>query len=164
MAVCDRFYAATNPNLWGLLPGTIEHIRRLNRYERLERALAVLEKYDLVLMCAGQPRLDSSHTPRRDVSLLIQLRNAIVHYRPRMQWSDQVHKLQKPLTDLGLTNPLHEGLLPWFPGYPLCASVAEWSWMKSRDLASDWQQALGLERPTVLKAHSYSGGAAPDAT
>ena len=155
--------AATNPNLWGLPPGTIEQIRRLDRYDRVERALAVLEKFDLVLMCAGKPGLDSSRTPHRDVKLLIQLRNAIVHYRPRMQWSNQLHKLQKPLTDLGLENPLHEGLMPWFPGYPLCASVAEWSWTKSRDLAYGWQQALGLEHPTVLSVSSYSGGAAPDA-
>lgn len=154
--------ADSNPNLWGLPPGTIDQLRRLDKYDRLERSLTTLEKYDLVLSCAGKPGLDPSRSPHRDVKLLIALRNALIHYRPARQWSDRVHKLQQPMTDLGLRNPLHEGLLPWFPGYPLCASVAKWSWTQCRELALEWQGALGLTHGSEFPVPAYRGGAAPD--
>lgn len=154
--------AGTNPHLFGLPPGTIDQLRRIGKYDRVERSLTILDKYDLVLMCAGRPKLDNRGSPHRDVKLLITLRNALVHYRPERQWSNQLHKLQQPMTDLGLRNPLHEGLLPWFPGYPLCASVAEWSWTRCRELVLQWQNALGLTHASKLPIPNYVGGVAPD--
>ena len=153
--------ANSNPNLAGLPPESIDLLRRFDRYGRVERSLRVLEKYDFVLTCADKPRLDLGRRPGQDVKLLVQLRNALVHYKPIRQWSDQLHKLQKPMTDLGLRNPLHEGLLPWFPGYPLCSDVAQWSWQRSQQFAQEWQRELGLTLPTKLEMPVYEGGSSP---
>jgi hypothetical protein len=42
----------------------------------------ILKKYQLALEMLGQPRLDESVSPYRDAWSLIELRNALVHYKP----------------------------------------------------------------------------------
>jgi hypothetical protein len=146
--------AHSNPNLCGLEPTAIDLIRRLDSYGRLERWLSTLEKYDVVLACAGKPPLDVSRRPGQDFGLLVKLRNALSHYKPEMQWSNKVHRLEKQLSDLAPTNPLMQGTLPWFPDHPLCAGVAEWAWQRSREFTAAWQQSLGLTTPTNLEVEA----------
>lgn len=42
----------------------------------------ILDKYQLALEMLGQPRLDEHASPYRDAWALIELRNALVHYKP----------------------------------------------------------------------------------
>lgn len=146
--------ANTNPNLWGMGTEAIDLVRRFDSYERLERALNTLGKYDLVLACAGKPPLDISRRPGQDIGPLIKLRNALTHYKPEMQWSNKVHKLEQRLSHLVPANPVMQNALPWFPDQVLCAGVAEWAWQRSREFAMDWQQSLGLTMPTNLEVEA----------
>lgn len=139
----DTEPGAQNARLDGLGSGTIALLRALWKSEQLERSLKILDKYDLALVCASKAELDKSRSPHQDVTPLIRLRNAFVHFKPELQWDNEVHNLKKQLKHRVPTNPLLDGS-PWFPHQPLCAGVAEWAWNACARLVDEWEQQLGL--------------------
>ncbi|MCV7300871.1 hypothetical protein H7J93_14690 [Mycobacterium barrassiae] len=116
------------------------------RTQRVERSLKLMEKYAVLLTCAGKPPLDRSRRPYSDVKALIKLRNALVHFTPETQWDNQVHDLEAEMKYLVPENPLLHGSRPWFPQQPLCAGGARWAWESSMKFADDWHTQMGLER------------------
>lgn len=132
------------------LPGLSDEIltrlqRELGSAPQLDRSLSTLAMYNLVLLGAGQPRLDTSQRPGQDVVALIPLRNALMHYKPETHWTDQKHPLEKQLAHLVPANPLMEGSKPWFPHHVLSAGVAEWAWKACHQLTDQWQERLGFD-------------------
>jgi hypothetical protein len=103
----------------------------------------VLEKYAVTLTCAGKRAVDKRRYPYADVDALIRLRNALIHFKPEVQWNDEVHAIRKRMEHLVPKNPLMLDTQPWFPHQPLCAGVARWAWQAS--MAFDqWQSQMGL--------------------
>lgn len=135
---------AAKPTIAGLTDETVDMLAALRRTPSLEQSLRTLEKFDVVLACANKPPIDKSRAPYQHVQPLIRLRNALVHFTPEMQWSDEVHRLEKRLAHLIPKNPLLEGARPWFPHQTLCAGVAEWAWQACKLLIDEWQTELGL--------------------
>jgi len=71
-------------------------MRELWNTDRVERSLTVLEKFQIALTCAiRRPCLGTE--PGQSVGGLIRLRNDVVHVKPKMQWTDELHKLEELL-------------------------------------------------------------------
>jgi hypothetical protein len=133
-------------NLIHLAPATVSLLTEFGRNDRLDRSLSALDKYNLVLTCAAQPRIDTGRRPGQDVVALFILRNALVHFKPETQWDDdEGHRMERLLRHLVppslLLLPDHE---PWWPAQTLTAGVAEWSCAVSKHLVREWEAAIGL--------------------
>jgi hypothetical protein len=77
------------------------------------------------------------------VDALIRLRNDMVHFKPKLQWVDDVHKLEKMLRPRIGENPLFDGT-PWFPHHVLTAGCAQWAYDKVREFAHLWWGQIGI--------------------
>jgi hypothetical protein len=135
----------TNQRLKGLSQGAVARLRELWLSESVERALSILDKYRVALVCAEKPPLDTGRDPFQSVQIAIQLRNALVHFKPELQWHDETHQLEARLKSKITENPLPLGD-PWYPNKALGAGLAEWAWQRCRDFANEWWKLIGLER------------------
>jgi hypothetical protein len=148
--VNEIWFAATEPipamasqRLAGLEDQHIVAIRNLAEREGSDR-LPVIDKLDQTLFCATGRGIDKGTRPAQDVCGLVKLRDAFVHFKPKLQWDNEAHDLQKRLTQLVPKNALMQGAKPWFPHHVLCAGVAQWACDNSADFIHKWEQALGL--------------------
>ena len=148
--VNEIWFAATEPiramasqRLAGLEDEQVDAIRNLAEREGSDR-LPVMDKLDETLVCATGRGIDKGNRPCQDVCGLVKLRDAFVHFKPRLQWDNEAHELEKRLIKLVPKNPLMQGAKPWFPHHVLCAGVAQWACDKSAELIQQWEQALGL--------------------
>ncbi|MEC4857116.1 hypothetical protein R2325_16180 [Mycobacteroides chelonae] len=148
--VNEIWHAASEPiresasqRLAGLSDQQVDAIRDLAKGKRA-RNLPVIEKLHETLVCVVGRGIDKEQRPAMDVSGLLKLRNAFVHFKPKLQWDNEAHDLEDLLIDLVPKNPLMQGATPWFPHHVLCAGVAQWACDKSAELIHDWEQSLGL--------------------
>ena len=68
-----------------------------NLWETYERK-TTLEKFEFALLLSEKPSIDKGSTPYRDVQIVVELRNALVHFKP--EWDTQADrhlKLSKKL-------------------------------------------------------------------
>lgn len=148
--VNEIWYAASEPiramasqRLAGLRDEQVDAIRGFAERDGSDR-LPVIDKLDETLMCATGRGIDRGNRPGQDVCGLVKLRDAFVHFKPKLQWDNEAHDLQTRLTALVPKNPLMQGGKPWFPHHVLCAGVAQWACDKSAELIQQWEQGLGL--------------------
>ncbi|WNG83791.1 hypothetical protein C6A86_009115 [Mycobacterium sp. ITM-2016-00316] len=148
--VNEIWFAATEPirasasqRLAGLEDKQVDAIRDLAEREGSDR-LPVIDKLDQTLICATGRGIEKGRRPAQDVRGLVKLRDAFVHFKPKLQWDNEAHALQKRLIQLVPPNPLMQGAKPWFPHHVLCAGVAQWACDKSAEFIHQWEQALGL--------------------
>jgi hypothetical protein len=120
------------------------------------RRLETLAKFDLALSAAGLPSLDPGGPPYQAARLLVQLRNAIVHYRPEDLSADDPHAIEKRLRHRFPDNALMAGSgNPWWPDHCLGAGCATWACTSALALADHVGDALAI-RPNY-KRHRESG-------
>jgi hypothetical protein len=159
-------------NLMHLAPSTVALLEEFGRNDRLERNLSTLDKYNLVLTCASQPRIDMSRRPGQDVGALFLLRNALVHFKPETQWDDdEEHRMERILRHLVPPSVFLADAEPWWPSQALTAGVAEWSCLVSKQLVHEWESAirlpgsvgkeLGADGPLAGVARGTIGGQHP---
>jgi hypothetical protein len=75
-----------------------------------------LEKWQLMLIFAGREPLHRGGAPYQDAQLVMQLRNAILHFRPEHVAADEPHKMEERLRGKFVDNRLMEGSgNPWWP-------------------------------------------------
>ncbi|WP_159230986.1 hypothetical protein [Mycolicibacterium vanbaalenii] len=148
--VNEVWFAATEPipgsarqRLAGLNVAQVDAIREFAERPGSDR-LPVIDKLDQTLVCATGRGIDRGTRPAQDVCGLVKLRDAFVHFKPKLQWDNDAHTLQKRLIQLMPANPLMQGAKPWFPHHVLCAGVAQWACDKSAEFIHQWEQALGL--------------------
>ena len=104
--------------------------------------MTVLEKFQIALTCAiRRPCLGTE--PGQSVGGLIRLRNDVVHFKPKMQWTDELHKLEELLRPRIGENPLFDAT-PWFPLHVLTAGCAQWAYEKARAFGELWWSQMGL--------------------
>lgn len=108
--------------------------------------LAILAKYQLALVACGKSRMAANRNPFQKAQKLVDLRNALVHFKPEWQEHDVAHKLEKKLKPAGFAeNRLPVGY-PWYPNKCLAAGCAEWACETSCDFVNDWRSKMGLVR------------------
>lgn len=129
----------------------------------LKRA-TMLEKYELVLELNAKPELPKGTNPYQGVKLLVELRNALVHYEPEtiLNFSDDLekgaeHKFEKKLRGLFEPNKLMTGAgNPFYPDKVLGAGCAGWAVASAVAFADAFFDRLGISS-TYQKARTFYG-------
>ncbi|HXO51083.1 MAG TPA: hypothetical protein VN888_08655 [Mycobacterium sp.] len=112
-----------------------------------ERMLSLLSKFQEALVCAGHERMVAGAEPFQSADVLVDLRNELVHFKPRWHWTDEddakfVRGLKSKIT------PQRENRQPighpWFPNKALGAGCADWACESSIAFARKWHQSMGL--------------------
>jgi hypothetical protein len=132
-----------NPHLEGLSEQSTARLRELWRIDRVERSLSVLDKYQVALTCVDQPPMNLGEAPGQIVSAIILFRNDMMHFKPKVQWTDELHRLEQRLRPHLADNPLLNPN-PWFPHHMLSASGANLAYEKSREFAESWWRQMGF--------------------
>lgn len=116
----------------------------------LKRA-TMLEKFELALELNKKPELSKGSSPYQDVKLLIELRNALVHYEPEtiLDFSDvrekgAEHKFEKSLRGLFVHNKLTGPGNPFYPDKVLGAGCAQWAVKNAVAFADVFYARLGI--------------------
>lgn len=119
------------------------------RRSSLKRS-TMLEKFELVLELNGKPRIPRDAKPYQDVKLLIDLRDALVHYEPEtiLNFSDsnenKEHKFEKKLRGRFELNRLTGLGNPFYPDKVLGAGCARWATASAVAFADTFFEKLGL--------------------
>jgi hypothetical protein len=139
----DPAAASRNRRLEGLSEHTIARLRELWRNDRVERSLSVLDKYQVALTCADKPPMNLGEAPGQIVAAIILFRNDLMHFKPKMQWTHEVHRLEDRLRPRLDDNPLLNSN-PWFPHHMLSASGANLAYETSREFGQLWWHQMGF--------------------
>jgi hypothetical protein len=151
----DTLADEDNRRLAGLSRSEVARLRELWKSEGVERNLSILDKYSVALVAADKPALDKGREPFGSVLVAVRLRNALVHFKPELQWHDEEHKLEQALRGKFPENPLPIAGRPWYPHKALGAGCAQWAWEKCRDFANEWWQQMGLQRDFLADFESW---------
>ncbi|MCK9928846.1 hypothetical protein MXD62_16950 [Frankia sp. Mgl5] len=108
--------------------------------------LPALQKLDAVLVADGHEPFEQGRQPYQDVALVVEIRNALIHYKPQTLGGDQVHRLERKLRGKSLTlNPLTSSGNPYFPDQVLGFGCTNWAWRSCKALADEFSTRLGIE-------------------
>lgn len=104
-----------------------------------------LTKYQLLLAFAGEDKLDRGTEPFQSASLLLGLRNAVVHYKPTTVYTDEPHEIERRLKGRFPTNELlpPRATRGW-PNGILSAGCATWAHESAEGLADETSSRLGI--------------------
>jgi len=113
----------------------------------------VLDKYAIALSLARKEPMEKGAVPWQPTALLIQLRNALIHYEP--EWlptnvnnaEDEVHKLAKALRGRFTPNPLTGAGNPYYPDKVLGHGCTEWAVRTSTEFVDEFARRLGIKPP-----------------
>ncbi|MER5638861.1 hypothetical protein ABT095_18090 [Kitasatospora sp. NPDC002227] len=111
-----------------------------------------LDKFQLVLHLLGKQPFDRGAQPYQDAQLLVQLRNVLVHYKPRWRpggddsgQSIQASGLTKGLADRKFSlNPFTGQGNPFFPDKCLGHGCTTWALTAALDFADGFFARLGV--------------------
>lgn len=96
----------------------------------------LLEKIQLLLVFAGQKKLDKGAQPFQDAALLLNLRNTLIHFRPESVAADVDHNFTKRLRGKFDDNALMAGSEnAWWPDHALGGGCAMWAFHSARAIA-----------------------------
>ncbi|WP_152991208.1 hypothetical protein [Frankia sp. R43] len=113
--------------------------------------LPTLQKLDAALVANGQEPFERGRQPYQDVALVVEIRNALIHYKPQTLGGDQVHRLTKKLRGKSLPlNPLTSSGNPYFPDQVLGHGCTDWAWRSCKALADEFSACLGI-RPNYQR-------------
>lgn len=124
--------------------------------ERFRIGARTLEKYEIALRTAGAAGFDTGAQPYQDVALLIQLRNALIHFEPQShhQGEDEPTRFERRLRGKFPLNPLaappinplgKDPLLPFLPDKCLGYGCAVWALESSVAFTQEFFSGMGLE-------------------
>lgn len=140
-------YLAHTPTLQGSAIPRLKSVWGFNGVGRM----SVLDKYDLALVLTEEKQFDHALTPYQDVHVLIELRNAVVHYKP--EWAPAGVEEQRELPK-GLprklkgkfeANPLTGKGNPYYPDKVFGSGCAMWGVQSVVAFANEFNNRLGLE-------------------
>jgi len=107
--------------------------------------LRVVDKYQKALSVVGAKEFDRGHPPFQDVSSVVKLRNALVHYKPEWDHKAKVHReLESTLTGKFQLNPFGSPGSLWFPHRCLGAGCAEWAVATVDGFMSEFCRRMGI--------------------
>jgi hypothetical protein len=110
---------------------------------------SILNKFKKVLDWCGYPSLNESTFPYSDAKLLVDLRNALTHYKP--EWATMSastpQKFESDLSGRFQHNRLMSTGNPFFPDKALGHGCAEWAVSSSIAFADDFFTRVGV-KPT----------------
>ncbi len=115
-------------------------------WERVER-WPILEKYQAALLCSGIEPFEKGKPPYQDAKLLIDLRNQLLHARPKTRATGDVDKLSKSLKPRFKPSRLMENAgNPYFPSHCLGAGCAGWAVVAAQAFADEFFHRFGIHQ------------------
>lgn len=114
-----------------------------------EKKYSTLKKYQVALTAAGKEPMHEGAEPFQSAKLLIDLRNALIHFKP--EWDNETgphDKLESKLKKHFNPNQLiemAEGTMTWFPYRCLGAGCAEWSLATAKEFNDNFCAILGIK-------------------
>jgi hypothetical protein len=109
------------------------------------RSLEPIGKWQLLLTLADAEPFGLGAEPYQSVALVVQLRNALVHYRPESIFTDEAHALEGKLAGRFPPNALMAGAgNAWWPSHCLGAGCAVWAASAARSFVDEASERLGL--------------------
>jgi hypothetical protein len=106
----------------------------------------VLDKFQIALLVARRQMFDPGSPPCQDVALLVNLRNALVHFKP--EWDDELRdhlRIEKQLRGKFPLNPFATDLEPFFPKRCLGLGCANWAVHTSEQFMTEFYRRMGTE-------------------
>jgi|CXWL01.1.fsa_nt_gi hypothetical protein len=148
--------AAINELFQDIVDGHESYIATLdphNKRQMLEywqspesKRLNLLGKYQKALTCLRKQPFNSNQSPYLDAKLVAQLRNVLVHYKPKSLGGGVEHDLAKELAGKFMDNRLMNGSgNPWFPDKCLGHGCAEWAVHSITMFADEFFRQIGTE-------------------
>jgi hypothetical protein len=110
------------------------------------RNISVLDKHQMALLLCGKEAMNQGTNPFQDANLLIQLRNALVHFRPAWREVGAMEKLDEQLEARFKPNGLiaeNDGRA-WIPHRAAGAGGAVWACETARSFAKEWCERMGV--------------------
>jgi hypothetical protein len=113
---------------------------------RNRSAFSLLDKYQIDLTFLRRPQFESGHRPFQDASLVVRLRNELVHYEPSSLGGETEHTLARQLAGKFDDNTLMRGSgNPWFPDKCLGHGCANWAVRAIVAFADEFFGRIGVE-------------------
>ena len=125
----------------------------------------ILKKYQIALMLSKQDLFDESAEPFQSASILIRLRNALVHYEPTFEPIDHAdydgsfkpHSLTKKLQGRFSLNPLVQDWAPLWTNKILGYGCANWSAETALALINMFNELSGnKKKPSYDKVREFA--------
>jgi hypothetical protein len=131
---------------------TIQKMALLWTYPRFGRSETIMEKYQIALELANRTRFPKKHSQFSDAAILIELRNALMHYKP--EWiatisADETEggvarELHLRLKNKFSLNPVMPPMNPFFPDKCLSAGCARWSVITVVEFVDEFSKQMGM--------------------
>ena len=108
--------------------------------------MPILDKFDLALVMRNVEALDKGAGPYQDVDVLIKLRNALIHFSPEWESSQDLHaKLSAKLRGRFQASPFLQESAPLFPKRWASSGCAKWAVRSCLLFAEKFEAESGLE-------------------
>ena len=111
-----------------------------------------LEKYDISLDLIGCDGFPKGSYPYQDASLLLEIRNELVHFEPRWTTFDEKgktptsqHRFEPKLKGKFEPSKLHEMTYFLFPHYCFSSSCLKWTFETSKDMALSLNKRANIQ-------------------
>jgi hypothetical protein len=105
----------------------------------------LLDKYQIAFAILRKEQFKKNGQLYENASLVVQLRNALIHYKPKTLGSGNEHDLSKRLKNKFKENPLTGAGNPYFPDKCLGYECAAWAVRSAKDFADDFFASIGVE-------------------
>ena len=137
--------ADEHPGYVDLLPPETKRLLA-GLWDRVER-WPILDKYRAALLCSGIDTFDKGQQPYQDAKLLIDLRNQLIHARPKTQNTGDVDDLCKRLmTRFKPSRLMINAANPYFPDHCLGAGCAGWAVVSAQAFADEFFRRFGIHQ------------------
>ena len=147
----NEFYLDATDNLLGLILNTTQQGLLAELWKPLdEKRVSVLQKYQIALSAIECSKFDISKGPYQDVSLLIDLRNMLVHFKPEWDNDQKKHKkIEQKLKGRFELNPFwpKEDVI-FFPFKCLSHGCASWAVRSSMNFILEFFTLTGVDSRT----------------
>lgn len=127
---------------------------------------SIIEKYDIALELNEKPPFVQGTNPYQDTKLLIELRNALIHYEPETVLttatpylnSSDIHKFEKRFKGKFALNPLTGAGNAFYPDKLLGSGCAMWAVNTSVAFADEFFSLLGVNATYEHVREAYLNG------
>lgn len=110
---------------------------------------SIIEKYEIALTLARKQKIDRSSSVYGNITILVKLRNALIHYEP--EWLDspendnaRIHSFEQKLKGKFKLNPLTGAGNPFYPDKCLSHGCAEWACKSCIDFIDYFSKEMGI--------------------
>ncbi len=147
----NEFYLDATDNLLGSILDASQQGLLTELWKPLdEKRVPVLQKYQIALTAIKSSKFDTSKGPYQDVSLLIDLRNMLVHFKPEWDNDQRKHKkIEEKLRGRFELNPFwpNENSI-FFPFKCLSHGCASWAVRSSMHFILEFFALTGVDPRT----------------